>query len=88
MELEKFVSGYCRQLDGSRMVEVILEDGEILEIDCCYGNCVHQGKLSKNEIYGITPKKQSVPICDTNTNSQKNGSQNIKPIESTEVFLH
>ena len=43
MEIEKFVSGYCRQLDGSRMVEVILEDGKILEIDCCYGNCVHQG---------------------------------------------
>ena len=24
-------------------VAVILEDGEIVEIDCCYGNCVHQG---------------------------------------------
>ena len=43
MELEKFVSGYCRQLDGSRMVEVILEDGEITEVDCCWGNCVYQG---------------------------------------------
>ena len=43
MEREIFVSGYCRQLDGSRMVEVIVEDGEITEIDCCYGNCVHQG---------------------------------------------
>ena len=42
MEIEKFVSGYCRQLDGSRVVEVILEDGEITEIDCCYGDCVHQ----------------------------------------------
>ena len=42
MEIEKYVSGYCRQLDGSRMVEVILENGEITEIDCCYGNCVHQ----------------------------------------------
>ena len=42
MEVEKFVSGYCRQLDGSRIVEVIVEDGEITEIDCCYGNCVHQ----------------------------------------------
>ena len=41
MEIEKFVSGYCRQLDASRMVEVILEDGEITEIDCCYGNCIH-----------------------------------------------
>ena len=43
MEEEKFVSGYCRVLDCSRMVEVILENGEIVEIDCCYGNCVHQG---------------------------------------------
>lgn len=42
MEVEKFVSGYCRQLDASRMVEVILEDGEITEIDCCYGSCVYQ----------------------------------------------
>lgn len=43
MEQEKFVSGYCRQMDTSRMVEAILEDGEIIEIDCCYGNCIHQG---------------------------------------------
>ena len=42
MEIEKFFSGYCRQLDGSRMVEVLLEDGQITEIDCCYGNCVYQ----------------------------------------------
>ena len=42
MEVEKFVSGYCRQLDASRMVEVILEDGKIAEIDCCYGNCVYE----------------------------------------------
>ena len=43
MEIEKFVSGYCRVLDNSRMVEVILEDGKIIEVDCCYGNCVYQG---------------------------------------------
>ena len=42
MEIEKFLSGYCRQLDGSRMVEVILENSKIIEIDCCYGNCVYQ----------------------------------------------
>ncbi len=46
MEEEKFLSGYCRQLDASRMVEVILEDGKITEIDCCYGSCVHQGNCS------------------------------------------
>ena len=43
METEKFLSGYCRQLDSSRTVEVILENGEITEVDCCYGNCIHQG---------------------------------------------
>ena len=42
MEIEKFLSGYCRQLDGSRMVEVIVEDGEIAEVDCCYGSCVYE----------------------------------------------
>ena len=41
MEIEKFLSGYCRQLDASRMVEVIVEDGEVTEVDCCYGNCTH-----------------------------------------------
>ena len=46
MEQEKYVSGYCRQLDASRMVEVILENGEITEIDCCYGSCIHQGNCS------------------------------------------
>ena len=42
MEVEKFLSGYCRQLDASRMVEAVAQDGEITEVDCCYGNCVHQ----------------------------------------------
>ena len=42
MEIEKFLSGYCRQIDASRMVEVIIEDGEVTEVDCCYGNCVYQ----------------------------------------------
>ena len=42
MEVEKFISGYCKQLDGSRMVEVLLEDGQLSEVDCCYGSCVHQ----------------------------------------------
>ena len=42
MEVEKFFSGYCRQLDAARMVEVIVEDGEVTEADCCYGTCVYQ----------------------------------------------
>ena len=43
MEEEQFVSGYCRQLDASRMVEVVAEDGVIAGVDCCYGNCDYQG---------------------------------------------
>ena len=43
MEIEKFLSGYCRQLDASRMVEVVAEDGTVTEVDCCYGSCVYQG---------------------------------------------
>ena len=42
MEIEKFVSGYCRQLDSSRTVCVVLEGGEITEIDCCYDTCPHR----------------------------------------------
>lgn len=42
MEIEKFVSGYCRQQDQSRMVTVVLEDGELTEVDCCYGSCVYE----------------------------------------------
>ena len=43
MEKECFVSGYCRQLDGSRVVEAVLEDGKLTEVDCCYGNCIYEG---------------------------------------------
>ncbi len=42
METEKFFTGYCRQLDASRMVEVIAEEGKVTEVDCCYGSCIYQ----------------------------------------------
>ena len=42
METEKFVSGYCRVLDCSRLVEIVLEGGTITETECCYGNCIYQ----------------------------------------------
>ena len=41
MEKETFLSVYCRTTDQSRMVEVITEDGQLLEVDCCFENCVH-----------------------------------------------
>ena len=46
MEKATFLSGYCRTTDQSRMVEVITEDGKLLEIDCCYENCIHTPNCS------------------------------------------
>lgn len=42
MSEEKFISGYCRVLDQSRMVAVEYEGAELLDVDCCYGSCGHQ----------------------------------------------
>ena len=39
MEIEKFLSGYCRVLDCSRMVAVVLENGALVESDCAYPDC-------------------------------------------------
>jgi hypothetical protein len=41
MEEEKVLSGYCRTLDKSRMVLVLLEDGKLTEVDCDYPGCPH-----------------------------------------------
>ena len=41
MEKEVYLSGYCRTTDASRRVEVIVEDGEVTEVDCCYEGCPH-----------------------------------------------
>ena len=41
MEKELFLSGYCRTTDASRMVEVVVEGKELLEVDCCYESCPH-----------------------------------------------
>ena len=42
MEKEIFISGYCRAIDQSRMVALVTEDGELVEVDCCFGSCVHE----------------------------------------------
>ena len=42
MEDEKFLSGYCRMIDGSRTVTAELTDGHLTCADCCYGNCMYQ----------------------------------------------
>ena len=41
MEKELFLSGYCRTTDASRMVEVVVDGSELLEVDCCYESCPH-----------------------------------------------
>ena len=42
MEEEKFLSGYCRRLDCSRMVSVLLENGKLAEADCDYDSCPYR----------------------------------------------
>lgn len=39
MEDEKFISGYCRTLDCSRMVTAELENGILTDADCLYPDC-------------------------------------------------
>lgn len=41
MEQEFFFSGYCRCLDDRRMVEVITENGRLIEVDCSFESCPH-----------------------------------------------
>lgn len=41
MEKESFLTGYCRTTDQSRTVTVVTEEGKLLEVDCCYENCIH-----------------------------------------------
>ena len=41
MEREAFFSGYCRQVDNSRMVAVEAEGKTLTEVDCCYPDCPH-----------------------------------------------
>ena len=41
MEKELFVSGYCRSIDQSRMVSAVTEDGQLVEVDCCFETCIH-----------------------------------------------
>ncbi len=46
MEKELFLSGYCRCIDNSRMVCVVMEDREIIEVDCNMGACPYEGECT------------------------------------------
>ena len=41
MEKEHFLSGYCRAADQSRMVTLVTENEELVEVDCSYETCIH-----------------------------------------------
>ena len=41
MELEEFISGYCRALDGGRTVLLEGSDGNYTA-DCSYGSCPYE----------------------------------------------
>lgn len=36
---ERYFTGFCRQTDAARMVEVVTDKGALTEVDCCYGGC-------------------------------------------------
>ena len=57
MEQEHFISGYCRCLDASRMVEVITEDGRITEVDCSYENCPHTQNCTVAQAIGTLEER-------------------------------
>ena len=46
LEIEKFLSGYCRNTDESRMVCVVTEDGKLIEVDCFYECCPFTGECT------------------------------------------
>ena len=57
MEEELIFTGYCRQLDQSRMVTIEVEDGKLTECDCCYGSCVYQSECTVGkQISGLEEK--------------------------------
>lgn len=41
MEKEYFFTGYCRNIDQSRVVAVVVENSELQEVDCCFETCIH-----------------------------------------------
>lgn len=41
MEEETFFSGYCRQIDQTRMVAVLKENGQLSDVDCNYEDCIY-----------------------------------------------
>ncbi len=49
MEREEFFTGYCRQIDGSRMVCAVAQGDQLEEIDCCYPQCAYVAECTVAE---------------------------------------
>lgn len=43
--MEKTFSGYCRNIDGARIV-LLESDGQQTDIDCDYGSCAYRAECS------------------------------------------
>ena len=46
MEIERFISGYCRTIDNSRMVAVETDGTQLLEVDCSFDSCPYTGSCT------------------------------------------
>lgn len=49
MERESFFSGYCRQVDGNRMVCVEADGDRLIEADCFYETCPYGPECTIHE---------------------------------------
>ena len=56
MEQEFFFTGYCRTIDQSRLVTVVVENEKLTEIDCCYENCIHAPNCTVTKEIGQVTK--------------------------------
>ena len=57
MEQETFLSGYCRTMDESRMVVVVTEDRQLIDVDCCYESCPYTPNCTvAQQIQALTSK--------------------------------
>ncbi len=75
MEQEFFFSGYCRQLDCSRIVTAVTEDGILTEVDCSYPDCPFAADCTVGQnICGLTDIKPEAHPQDAER-AQQDGLQ-------------
>lgn len=52
MEREAFFSGYCRQMDQSRMVAAEAEGNQLIETDCLFDACPYGSECTIHQKIG------------------------------------